>query len=451
MLIRWTVSLVLVVALTELGMAAGVKQDTPGLLGDAIKQQSSAQLHTEKRSKRDSMSPGFYQGSAEDSDDGESLSDSPTRPDPDITDQDVTDMFGEPAALQDLYGSAGTEAYGGDEDDDDDDDDLSSLFYASYGNRDVADQDDDFDEKRTRLFVGKRARLFVGKRPQPSADKRRLFVGKRPEPSVDKRRLFVGKRPEPSVDKRRLFVGKRPQTSAEKRRLFVGKRQRLFVGKKSRLFVGKRQRLFVGKRPRLFVGKRQRLFVGKRDWQANVQRRLQEFLEQRDRMRNDFVGKRYKFLGNFQADKRPQRMFIGKRDDASQILQEIRDLDDKRARLFVGKRDPFTTDFSDEQKRFREFVGKRQQELLDNEDAPGQMDLSHADFGDGTKRSSRMFVGKRPEPAPYDFMEKRHRYFVGKRASGFEGDNVKGNSVDNDASAVKDESLKRSREFVGGR
>ncbi|RUS80304.1 hypothetical protein EGW08_011942 [Elysia chlorotica] len=425
MLTRWVFSLVLVVALSDLGTAGDVAlketMNSPSNLPAA------SQMSAGKRSKRDSSPADYFQAPAEDGGNAESLSSTQTGPGTVLTDPEVTGMFGYPAALQGLYDAARAEAYqlgrDGDESGDDDDvvgdddnedgDDELPLYYAAYGNPDDEYEEDDsgLDKRGSRLFVGKRPRLFVGKRSQLSDDKRRLFVGKR-RLFVGKRRLFVGKRLQ---DKRRLFVGKR--------RMFVGKRQEPSADKR-RMFVGKRQRLFVGKRQRLFVGKRQRLFVGKRDWQANVERRLQELLQERGALRSDFskrfreiVGDRYTFLAN----KRPQRMFVGKRGDTSQMMPEAGDMVGKRTRMFVGK---------------------RQQELVDNADAQDPME-----FQEDAKRS-RMFVGKRTMPADYDsVMDKRHRYFVGKRAE----EEKSAGGDDGDASAVKDESLKRSRMFVGRR
>lgn len=390
MVFKLTISIVLLISLTALGSADKAESDhlQPNLHSETV---------AGKRSKRDSIiTPDVYQDGA-------------GAPGGDMIPPGVRDMLNNPAVMQALYDRAKAE---NDEIENGIGDDDAGVFTSPYMTKEDAavgggEDGDESASKRSRLFVGKR-RLFVGKR--------RLFVGKR--------RLFVGKR-------QRLFVGKRPQPTEKRQRLFVGKRA-----------------------PRLFVGKRQRLFVGKRDWQANMQRRLQELLEQKDLMGADFqkrfrefVGKRYGYLSDFEADKRPQRMFIGKRDDYAQMLQRVQDLA-KRARLFVGKRDYLVDSYPANQDG--NFPEKRQDEIVNAVDMDGQAD----DQDD--KRSSRMFVGKRAaSTVPYELAEKRHRYFVGKRDAGLiEGDVDKERDTQKAASSPKDEDfsdLKRSREFVGRR
>ncbi|GFR78506.1 protein PRQFV-amide precursor [Elysia marginata] len=413
MFAKVTISLALLLALSGMSSAKQPHQDTASFVSGAEQRQSSLPSHAAagKRSKRDSISPDLYKATSEDA---EMISGVPPPFPTDLNRPDVTEMLNDPAVMQALYDRAKAEGDG--------DDFISPYTLSPQLGTHEDDNDDELAEKRGRLFVGKRPRLFVGKR-----------------------RLFVGKRP-------RMFVGKR--------QLFVGKRQRLFVGKRPRLFVGKRQRLFVGKRPRLFVGKRQRLFVGKRDWQSNLQRHLQEFLKQKEQIGDDFpkrfrefVGKRYGYLSDFQADKRPQRMFIGKRNDYAQMLQSVQDMVDKRARLFVGKREHFLNSYPDEENGISDFVDKRQDEVVNGANSIGQGGISNEGFEDNKR--SRMFVGKRSDSDPYDLMDKRHRYFVGKRADSlFDNDGDKGRAAHNAASSPKDENLtglKRAREFVGRR
>lgn len=191
------------------------------------------------------------------------------------------------------------------------------------------------------------------------------------------------------------------------------------------------------------VAKRSRELVGKRADDSDITRetelekRLMPYDELEKRLRH-FIGKRTDDEQQFEKRGRSRgRYFLGKRDNSDE-----EDEDEKRARYFLGKRD---NDEIDEEKRYRYFLGKRgSDELL---------------------KRRYYFLGKRPAMLDDDiekrrrfFLGKRRRFFLGKRDSTYNNDMMpqsgsfgEGKDFEDSQSGLKDFVQKRMRYFLGKR